>query len=1362
MFMHLQEINLLELLSRQVQNIPQKTAYTFLEDGELENSISLSYQQLHLQVIGVAKQIQSLVKPGERVLLLYPSGLDFIAVFLGCLCAEVVAVPAFPPRRNNRLERLAALAKDAQPSLVLTTPELLKLVQSQLKELELENISCLAITLSPQPQTIDWQPRNIQPDSLAYLQYTSGSTGKPKGVMISHRNIIYNLQMLKQAFQHDETTVLAGWQPVFHDMGLILNIFQPLYLGVPCILMSPTAFVQKPIRWLQAISHYRVTTTGGPNFAYDLCVDRIVSEPKAALDLSSWKVAFNGAEPIRAETLQRFSDAFAQYGFRPNAFYPCYGMAETTLIISGGATGRQVKLKHVQASALEQNQIQSFEHFQKGSRTLVGCGQTILEQTIVVAHPTSRKQCLPGEIGEIWVAGKNVAQGYWQNEVETRNTFAAYLSDSQHGPFLRTGDLGFFDAEGELFVTGRLKEVIIIRGRNYYPQDIEQVSEKSHPSLQPNSGAAFSIEVQGQEQLVIAYEVKRSYVRKITASDVLQIARTIRRAVSDEFGLQVHHVVLLRTNSLLKTSSGKIQRHGCRKAFLNRDLKIVGHDELSTGAKSVTGGKAMSDAPIQGFDRPLGGSDSRISQLIPHTESQQQTDRLIQWLRDYSSNHINSRLIDERRCIPPYVVLDFGNQGLLGMQVPPSYGGLGLSDYDICRVAEQLGAIDVTLALFVANNAVLGTRPILGAAQSTVKEEILPLLAQGRELGAFALTEPGAGSNPRAIASTAMTTGTGQWHLQGQKIWIGNGSWAGVTSVFVQAIDEARRLLGMTGFIVRRGAPGFSQGPEALTMGVRGMVRNRLYFENVPVSADCLLGKVGEGFAVAQDAMMFGRLSLGAISLGGIKRCLQLMLRYSSRRSISTGRLLDNPVTQVQLSYLSAAAIALEALVFTVAEVLDKGGSIPKEVYSTCKILGPEFYWQATDRLVQLLGGRGFIETNLAPQMLRDARVLRIFEGPTETLTAFIGSRVLQQRQVLQQFFSQTLAVPTVAQQLQVAVDQVTEHLYSSRHFVDRRAISQWTSHCVGELANWATLLATVQYQQQRTFELQRSQRLARAAIWAKLQFEQTLQQILVGRPEVQLVDGVESLSDTIRDYAETIGSVEQTLAGEEHQLDEWLRPEFVKSQPVIQTDFGHQQYKTLAKNADVADVADVAGAVAVRNLKQDAQTLTLPETVESISNEHAQLTSSTVESFHTPIVTDNSKAITDWIKQWLSRRLNIQAESINSQASFADYGIDSVTAIELTRDLADLLHLKLNEALLWNFPTLELLAQHLYQLADGASGFESAPADHPVPFDPSEKMMVHSSQFPHEFSGESLAATITDELTQLENLLGGQLNEAI
>ena len=489
--------------------------------------------------------------------------------FFGCLYAGAVAVPVYPPRRNQKLSRLQTIVADCTAKGVLTLSQLEDKIKVNLSN----NIASLNYVLTDKINSKNSQTKIIKPtpEQLAFLQYTSGSTGNPKGVMITHRNIIHNSAMIKKCFEHTEESRFVSWLPSYHDMGLIGGILQPLYGGFPVTLLSPTDFLRKPIIWLQTISECRATTSGAPNFAYEMCVEKITAEAKQNLDLSSWDRAFVGAEPIRVETLDRFTAAFAECGFKRSNFYPCYGMAEATLLISGGFKKDEPIITN------------------KNNHHLVSCGKVNLAQEVFIVDSNQNKIEQEKAVGEIWVKENNsIAVGYWNKNKLTKEIFNAEITDDKH-KYLRTGDLGFIE-EGELFVTGRIKDVIIIRGQNYYPQDIEKTVERSHPALKANSGAAFSIEVEGKEQLVIVQEVERSYVRKlgIVETEVrvgdgsrtvrtevriqklkAEIEEAVKAAISQEFRLNVYDIQLIKTGSIYKTSSGKIQRYLCKEKYLN-------------------------------------------------------------------------------------------------------------------------------------------------------------------------------------------------------------------------------------------------------------------------------------------------------------------------------------------------------------------------------------------------------------------------------------------------------------------------------------------------------------------------------------------------------------------------------------------------------------------------------------------------------------------------------------------------------------------------------------------------------------------------------------------------------------------------
>jgi len=554
---------------------PEQLAFTFLPDSD-GLLVSLTYRELDQRSQAIAAQLQEMGLQGERALLLYPPGLDYLTAFLGCLYAGVVAVPAYPPRNRRNTPRILAVASDAEATIALTTSTIYPQVQGLAQATSLAELRWLTTDDIPQAIATDWQAPAIQEETLAFLQYTSGSTGTPKGVMLSHGNLLHNAAVTYQLMAHSPESRFVSWLPMYHDMGLIGGILQPLYGGFPCFLMAPASFLQHPYRWLKVISDYRGTTSGGPNFAYELCLRKVTPAQRQTLDLSCWTVAFNGAEPIRAETLERFAATFADCGFRPQAFYPCYGMAEATLMVSGGTAAALPKVVPVQSSALARHQIAAVEEAgdrpAASVRSLVGCGRTVPQQQLVIARPDLTR-CPPEEIGEVWVSGPSVGQGYWHRPEETEQTFGAYLATGE-GPFLRTGDLGFLQ-DGELVITGRAKDLIIVRGRNLYPQDIELTAEQSHPALRAGSGAAFSIAAD-EERLVVVQELAFRQ-----QPDLAEVSHAIRQAIAQVHEIQVYAVVLIKPGTIPKTSSGKIQRRACRAGFLAGELAVVGHSVLA-------------------------------------------------------------------------------------------------------------------------------------------------------------------------------------------------------------------------------------------------------------------------------------------------------------------------------------------------------------------------------------------------------------------------------------------------------------------------------------------------------------------------------------------------------------------------------------------------------------------------------------------------------------------------------------------------------------------------------------------------------------------------------------------------------------
>jgi acyl-CoA synthetase (AMP-forming)/AMP-acid ligase II/acyl carrier protein len=564
---------LIDLFQSRATLDARQPAFTFRGEDGIETS--LSFGELDRRARAVAAELGRIAEAGHRALLVYPAGLDFIPAFCGCIYAGLLAVPATYPKPRRPMPRLSAVAQDSGATIALTTSQTLATLELARTAPELEALRWIATDELPAAEP-GWEPARLAGDDLAYLQYTSGSTSEPKGVMVTHQNLLANLEMIRFGFglqrrcDGGEPGTGAFWLPAYHDMGLIGGILMALYTGGHSVLMPPASFLQRPLRWLQAISDHQASVSGGPNFGYELCLRKTTAAERARLDLRHWKVAFCGAEPIRAQTLKSFAEAMKPCGFRDDAFYPCYGLAESTLLASGGRGAGPLVVKSVLKSGLARHRVVCANGEKENVQQLVGCGHALLDGEVAIVDPLSGTRSNPRDVGEIWIKGAHVTRGYWNRSEESGRTFCAQMANGDDGPYLRTGDLGFLSNDN-LFVTGRLKEVIIIRGRNLYPQDIELTVRESDPVLGEGAGAAFSVELDGEEALVVMHELQRKH-REIDPGPVL---RRVRRAVVEQHDVDLAGVVLIRQASLPRTTSGKPQRNLCRERYLAGQLKII-------------------------------------------------------------------------------------------------------------------------------------------------------------------------------------------------------------------------------------------------------------------------------------------------------------------------------------------------------------------------------------------------------------------------------------------------------------------------------------------------------------------------------------------------------------------------------------------------------------------------------------------------------------------------------------------------------------------------------------------------------------------------------------------------------------------
>jgi acyl-CoA synthetase (AMP-forming)/AMP-acid ligase II/alkylation response protein AidB-like acyl-CoA dehydrogenase/acyl carrier protein len=1249
---------------------PAKNAYTFLSGSDWPEQ-PISYGELAARVSGLAAVLRRDGLRGERILLVMRSGLEYIISFLACAAAGVIAVPLYPPASDKDWAKLRAVARDCQASALILTrtieanhgPRLAEVPDCRCRLFEELVAAAEANTggVGDLAEVPDVAP-DVQPDDIAFFQYTSGSTGDPKGVMVTHRNIIHNNRMTALGMGNTPDSVIVTWLPLHHDMGLIGMILQSLSLGARAILMSPRSFVRDPAMWLGAISTYRGTCAGGPNFAFDLCIDKVSDAALAALDLSSWQVAFNGAEPIKASTLERFHRRFARTGFRAESYFPCYGLAEATLFVAGGPFGQPPTVFDVDRDEVNRGSVVPVgpgEVDPARVRTVVGMAIDQRDQMVRIVDPETWTMLPDMSIGEVWLKSDSVTRGYWSRTKATADTFHAYTTDTGDGPFLRTGDLGFIRND-RLYITGRIKELIIVNGFNHYPQDIEETVQALSQDFRVHYGAAFSFE---DERLAVIQAVTSTEEVAPRFDDL--IAQT-RRAVLTVHGIAPSYVALVNTGAIPKTSSGKIQRGELRKQLLENRLEVLHawrSEALQAGARpTVTPLQAPEAPPLPpgatSSSAPIAHSPARAANgngvAHPDRAAHGATDGHIErdrrgdledklaWIRTYCATRINSFVIDERRTIPPHVVLDFGNQGLLGMQVPREHGGLGFSTREFLRVLELLGSKDMTLALFVGLNNVLGVRPVLQFGSERLRAQYLPLLATGRELAAFSLTEPAAGSNPQAIEATARASGQG-YRVTGTKIWSGSAAWSGVMNVFAKHIDAQGQSAGITAFAVPQTSPGVRQGPEALTMGLRGMIQNTIFFEDVEVEPWQVLGGVGHGMSVAQDALCYGRLGIAAACLGATKLCVQLMLQYAGQRRVSTGPLLHNPYTRVVLTEVMHQVAGIEALIDGVAERIDAGHEVAPEVLAVCKSVSTEVLWAAVDRTMQLAGGRGYIESNFIPQLFRDARVFRIFEGPTETLHHFVGTSALRGRKPIRAYLCDVLDDATVT----AHYDVVVQELHASLSQGERDTVLEdWQCLALGEYLDHLLVYGAA------------CGRGAAAATrgWLRDRLEVARAKLESARPAFAAISSADALHSFGEALDREIGPREQHAALPGMGLD----PLFAG--PAI---------------SDAGKPAPVEPRPAEAPPPLRAVKGTEPPPIEQLQPA-ASATKTEIEAF---------------ITEWIARRCAQPVASIGRDVEFAMLGMGSVDSIDLGTALSEKYALTLDTTALWSYPNIRELA---------------------------------------------------------------------
>ncbi|MFF5969362.1 AMP-binding protein [Streptomyces collinus] len=1187
---------------------PDQIAFTFLRDGE-HPSASFTWRTLDQAVATRAGTLARAELAGGRALLVYEPGLEFVATFVACLRTGVVAVPVPVPRRASAAERVRGIAEDADTDVVLTdTPTL-----SALADAGLSGLRFIRSDVTGAP---DGPRRDPDPHEPALLQYTSGSTSSPKGVVVTHANLWHQPRELDELWPTQPGEPTVSWLPMFHDMGLMFGLVLPIFRAAPVTLFAPEAFVRRPIRWLRAISDTRAVTSIVPNFAYERCLEKVSAEERSELNLSSWRYAINGAEPVRAETMRRFIDTFSACGLSAESVVAGYGLAEATLKVAGTARGpsRALNLSAEQLRAGRAVRARAGEQ----AVAKVECGTSSPGTEIRIVDPATAMTVPDGTVGEIWVSGPCVGAGYWNRPQETEHTFRARIADDPDGPvYMRTGDLGFV-ADGDLYVTGRHKDLLILRGENHYPQDIEATAAAAAPGAGRATACAFAIDGEREERLVVAVELDPS-----TSPDDVD-REAMATAIWQEHGVVPAALVFLPRGRLPKTTSGKLRRSAVAQAYLDGTLNVL----------------------------PGSGDVPEPAAVAGHRE----LDDLLEWIDDWAPRRVNTMLMDERRSIPPHVVLDLARRGVLGMQVPRAEGGLGLDDSGMLRILERLAGVNLCLATFVCDNNILGVRPVLQYADGFVRRRLAPELARGRALAAFALTEPGAGSFVPSISSTATRTDDGLWRLDGVKSWSGNAAGSDVIVTFAHAYDEHGRSQGMTAFLVDSDDGAVRMGDEELTMGMRAMVHNTVVLDGTRVGDDRVLGEVGRGFDVANDAMMRARVMIGGLCLGAMKRCLGVAVGYARRRPISTGLMIDNPVVRETLSDAVAAVRAVEAIVYGTASLFDAHRPVDEIPPLVLKVVCPELLWKVVDDTVQILGGRGYIETNEVSRFLRDARVLRIFEGPTESLRMHLGSLVLNQRAALRTLVEDELDDPDAARILTSMIDDVMA-AYEQWSFGDAVEGKRLLHDRLGEVVAAGVVDVLVR----RTVAPADDESGARA--WAARRLQRAHRNA-TERPV--MLDAARLLETT---------AAEVTRA-----------------------------HKLAPRNPGVR--LDVDALVAGRDTARDTQPPSPAAGPVPVPAGAAEPPGDRGGAATTRPAEPAEGDVTPWrlwLTEWVAGRADVSADQVEGAASLQRYGIDSVAITELVADLDDDHDLDVPSALVWENPTIEALARQIAILATHA-----------------------------------------------------------
>ncbi|ROI06729.1 hypothetical protein EGI16_02150 [Chryseobacterium sp. G0240] len=1241
---------LIDFLIRRSTEYPGKIAFCDVDIDLNENP--MTYSQLLFQVKEYAQDFKNEeIQKGDRCLLIFNQGTEFIIAFLACQWIGAIPVPLNIPGRSKPLDKWENIAETCQPKVIITGKKSgSRLMQSLSKSKLLGSIPFIEVAIKDSDilETDFTDQPDIHP--TAFLQYTSGSTGNPKGVVVTQDSLIKNSRESKKNMNATPDSVFVSWLPFYHDMGLILFIVQTIYNGNSLYLMKPEDFMSRPLNWVYALSKWKGTHTGGPNFAYQLVADKLVqlhnelknTNEKTDFSLETLTMCASGAEPIRFQTICDFQNAISLFGAHDHVISPGYGLAEATLTVALNKEGEKVKWLKVDKEALRNNTVilqesgflETGKKFpdEEGSVYLVGNGQVIDNHGVDIIAVADLEGALPDSIsafpvqepysiGELWYSGPSVTDGYYENEWATSESY--FHSRSDNTTYLRTGDLAFKDEDGQIYIVGRIKDLIIIRGLNYYPQDIERTSCYAHSDLRIDGAAAFSMNKDGNECCYIVQELTRSAV---LSPKFDEYAKAIRNAVLQEHGVAIDTILFVAPMHVPRTTSGKIQRGLAKRTTENEQWENI----LYTSRLNAAIPKKKTPSAHPGLQ------EQELAQIVGE-------------LQHFLQTRVDSYTIDERRSIPPYIMTELARMGLMGLLISPEYGGLGCTLNQARTFIETISSADLTLGLFVSLHNLLGLHPIATFAKEEIREKVVRELATGRGTASFALSEPGAGSNPNA-GKTLAKKHNGHWILNGEKCWVGSSSWASYLTVIAHTQDENGKYLGQSAFLIPQGTPGLNHVEECMTMGMRGTVQGHFTLHDVQVSEAYVLGEIGKGSEILHEVVSMGRIGINSMCIGILKTVLSRSKRWADNRKINSGYLIDQPVVLKQLNELLWILEIIETYQSKLVQWKDEGLMLPDTLVSAGKIFSTEETWKGVDFLMQITAARGYSEHNGIAQLFRDTRVLRIFEGPSESLIADLGGHSDEAiMEALNFLTNQHVAINAVAQKekIQLIKQQLEQHTTDADG-----PQRKFARYAFGEVLTYRLVAWMCQ-----------DDISSHAKNWIE-----------------KKIEGI--IADTL-EFDTSLLHKNRFEAKFSHALKDHKT---IYTQPMSDEASIRSPFRDLRR-------------IETQNVPQQAEEQSSADKVifRTTTSETDTYTTSSINPKNPSPV--NNKAVAEmeaWIYKWLEKEAGIESSQFAPSTSFSEYGLDSSLSIRFVSDMNARYAIHVEPSIIWSYSTVSELAGYL------------------------------------------------------------------